>query len=146
MDVFGVFYIPHRDNRAEELLPHDIGEANDRIQRRSELVAHRRQKLRFGAAGGLDPFEGGFELRLKPLGGKHHETAHEEDAVHDRHEQKDRGHRTAGEQVAIIRSKPCPADPYHEGNALREEQSRRGPSDGADPSMVPFEQLIGRQE
>ena len=53
MDVGGIFLVDRHRMRAKNFALHHLGEAEDRVQRRSQLMAHLRQKARLGDVGGF---------------------------------------------------------------------------------------------
>src|SRR5262249_23228960 len=58
VDVFGIALVAYRTQGAEHLAPHDLGEAEDRVERRAQLVAHIGQEFGLGAAGRLGGLAG----------------------------------------------------------------------------------------
>ncbi len=59
--VAGIFEILRAAERSEDLLAHDLGEADDGVERGAQLVADIGQELGFRAAGDLGGFLGGEE-------------------------------------------------------------------------------------
>ncbi len=53
MDVGGIFLVDRHRMRAENLALHHLGEAEDGVQRRAQLVAHLREEAGFGDVGGF---------------------------------------------------------------------------------------------
>ena len=53
VNVGGIFLIGRHPMRTEQLGLHHFGEAEDRVERRAQLVAHRRQEARLGQIGAL---------------------------------------------------------------------------------------------
>ena len=65
-DVVGVFPVGGVAKRAVEFLPHDLGEADDRVQGRAQLVAHGGQERALRAVGALGRVLGGQQITLRP--------------------------------------------------------------------------------
>src|SRR5688572_13396074 len=63
-EIFAVALVLHRP---EALLDHHLGEADDGIERRADLVADARQKLRLLPGSGLGRAPGGDQLGFRPL-------------------------------------------------------------------------------
>ena len=53
VDVGGILLVDRHGMRAENFALHHLGESEDRIQRRAQLVAHLRQEARLGDVGGF---------------------------------------------------------------------------------------------
>ena len=51
VDVAGIFLVLRHRVRAEQLRLQHFGKADDGVERRAELVAHRREELRLGDVG-----------------------------------------------------------------------------------------------
>jgi hypothetical protein len=65
-DVAGVFLVARAADRSEKLHRHDVGKADDGVERRAHFVAHRGEEKRFRTLRGLGVFE--RVLRVAPCG------------------------------------------------------------------------------
>src|SRR5262249_60424211 len=66
-DVVQILPVALATDRAVHLLDDHVGEADDRVERRAQLVAHHGQELRFGAVGAFGVVPGAEQLRLGRL-------------------------------------------------------------------------------
>jgi hypothetical protein len=53
VDILGVFEITRRAQRPEHAVGHDLGETDDGVERRAQLVAHAAKEVRLGPVGPL---------------------------------------------------------------------------------------------
>ena len=70
VNVLDIFHILIRAQRAEILIPHDVGKAENGVQRGAQLMAHGGEEFRFGLVGDLGLVLRRDKLVLDfPLGG-----------------------------------------------------------------------------
>ena len=62
--VLGVFAVFRRTDRTEHLVEQDFGKAQDGVERRTDFVAHSRQKAAFSFTGGQRLFGSSFQLQI----------------------------------------------------------------------------------
>ncbi len=64
MDIGDVGAVMRVVDRPHHPFLHDLGKADDRVERRAQFVAHRAEEFRFRAAGLIGPFLGLTQGRL----------------------------------------------------------------------------------